>query len=255
MVYLVSFCSIATYYYIIIDIMKLLQSLHVACSDFLGAEKKFQVPFLHHITMECDHHGLEYTNKDHDITIKIPKGSVPVNETIHLEIAVAMYGPFRFPENMQPISPIVWVCFEENIVLSNHFQLIIPHFLIRLTKEKAKFHQIRFAKANHRDCSIIDGEINYMFQHDISLELSFASSGCRSFAVLSTNHCCFYCLLASNATRELAIDAGYCLARIEAFIEQQKSEVYFLGVYCLPTCLRVRSTNFEMLSSITYIKT
>ena len=227
----------------------LIKYFSLGSSDLIGAENKLQVPFLHHIRLECDHHGLEYTNKDHDITLKIPEGAVPVNERIHLEIAVAMYGPFRFPENTQPISPIVWVCFEENVILSNQFQLIIPHFLIGLTKEKAKFHQITFAKANHRDCSIIDSQISYIFQprcHDI-MDLSFASSGSKSFAVLSTSHCCFYCLQASNTTHELAMDAGYCLARIEAFIAQQKSEVYFLGVYCLPTCLRVRSTNLKVL--------
>ena len=219
------------------------QHLSLACSDPKGAGNKLQVPFLHRTTLECGHNGLEYTNKDHDITLKIPKGAVPVNERIHVEFAVAMYGPFRFPESTQPISPIVWVCFEENVILSNQFQLIIPHFLIGLTKEKVKFYQVKFAKANHRDCSIIDNEITYTFQPLDILEPSLASSGNKSFAVLSTDHCCFYCLQASNTTCELAMDAGYCLARIEAFIDQQKSEVYFLAVYCLPTCLRVRSTS------------
>ena len=191
--------------------------------------------------MECDNHGLEYTNKDHDITLKIPEGAVPVNARIHLEIAVAMYGPFKFPENTQSISPIIWLCFEESVILNKEFQLILPHFLIGMTKENARFHQVIFAKANHRDCSIIDSQINYIFQpHDMGL--SFASSGNKNFAILSTNHCCFYCLQA-NKTHELVVNAGYCLVRIESFIEQQKSEVYFLAVYCLSTCLRVRSIN------------
>ena len=221
------------------NILIIISNILLAYSDLMGAEKRLQVPFLHHIVLECDYHGLEYTNKDHDISLKIPKGVVPVNERIHLEIAVAMYGPFKFPENTQPISPIIWLCFEEKVVLNNQFQVIFPHFLLGLTKEKAKYHQITFAKANHRDCFIVDGQISYSFQpHDT--DSNFASSGSRSFAVLSTNHCCFYCLQA-NQTKELAMDAGYCLTRIECFLVQQRSEVYFLAGYCLNTCLRVKT--------------
>ena len=154
-----------------------------------------------------------------------------------------MYGPFIFPDNSQPISPILWCCIEGSSTLSKPFQVVLPHFLTELSQEKASLHNVAFTKANHTaaDYSTESGHIKYSFQR-CDVEPRFASSGGRSFGILTTDHYCFYCLQA-NQTRELAMDAGYCLARIESFISPQRGEVHFAAVYCLPTCLRVSQTN------------
>lgn len=211
------------------------KSLH-----FVRAEEVAGVPFLHHKMLECDHHCQEYTLCDHDITVRIPKGAIPTGKKIQFEIAVSMHGPFIFGDNMQSISPILWLCFEENITLNKPFQVILPHFLTGLTNEKLQHHQVTFAKARHEsEDSIKDGQLTqrYRFQ-PCDTEPYFASCGGRSFGVLVTNHTCFYCLQA-NKTSELAINAGYCLARIE-YLNQRHMEVTFTAVYCLRTCLRVR---------------
>ena len=210
------------------------KSLH-----FTRAEKVAGVPFLHHKMLECDHHCQVYTIFDHDITIRIPEGAVPTGKKIQLEIAVSMHGPFIFGDNMQPISPILWLCFEGNITLNKPFQVILPHFLTGLTTEKAQHHQVTFAKAGHSEHSIEDGQLTqrYHFQ-PCDTEPYFASCGGRSFGVLVTNHTCFYCLQAKK-TSELVMDAGYCLAQFE-YLNQRHMEVTFTAVYCLRTCLRVR---------------
>ena len=51
-----------------------------------------------------------YTITEHDITLRIPEGAVAIGKFSHLEMGAAMYGPFTFPENTQPISPILWLC-------------------------------------------------------------------------------------------------------------------------------------------------
>ena len=208
---------------------------------FTEAEKKAQVLFLCYRLLECDHHGKEYTVEDHDITIRIPIGAIPKEKKIHLEVAVAMYGPFKFVGNVQPISPILWLCLEENSILSKPLQVILPHFLIGLAncKKKAQYHQVSFAKADHNNHFFQGDQMIYLFQSCDS-EPYFASSGSKSYGVLLTNHCCFYCLQA-NQTRDLAIDAGYCLVRIESSTSsmQKRSEIYFTAVYFLHTCLKV----------------
>lgn len=205
---------------------------------FIQAEKNGKIHFLHHKLLECDSRGGQYTIKDHDITVRIPEGAVPAGREIHFEIAVAMYGPFKFLNNSQPISPILWLCLDDdNSLLSKPFQVILPHFLPDLTKEKASYHRVVFAKANHTDHTLEDGQMTYKFQ-PCDIKPRFASCKGRSFGILTTNHCCFFCLQA-HQTRELAIEAGYCLARIETFISQQRSEIHFAAVYCLPTCLKV----------------
>jgi hypothetical protein len=204
---------------------------------FTEAEKRAGVPFLHHTILECDDHSREYTIQNHDITLRIPKGALPPGKKIQFEIGVAMYGPFKFEKDTQPISPILWLCFEEGVTLNKPFHVILPHFLTGLTYEKAQYHQVVFAKAPHGKYSIEGGQMKYSFQPCDS-EPYFASCGGRNFGVLVTNHTCFYCLQA-NKTPELAMDAGYCLARIEYF-NQRHMEVTFTAVYYLRTCLRVR---------------
>ena len=116
--------------------------------------------------LECNCNGREYTNVDHDITLRIPKGAVAEGEKVHFEVGVAMYGPFIFPENTQPISPILWLCLSEgNAELKKPFQIVLPHYLTRLSKERIQYHQVGFAKADHRNYIFVDDQMTYRFQH------------------------------------------------------------------------------------------
>ena len=206
---------------------------------FHEAEKKAHVPFLYHHLLECDHNGLEYTVEDHDVTLRIPEGTVSEGETIHFEIGVAMYGPFIFPENTQPVSSIAWLCvLEDEIKLKKPFQFIFPHFLTGLSTEKLQYHQVELAKAYH--CYFFENDqYMYKFDHSTTKPLFSSTNQCKSYAVFKSTHCCFYCLLAKS-TPDLLMDAGYCLARIEQSLSSQTNEVYFAAFYFLDTCIRVR---------------
>ena len=207
---------------------------------FNEATNKAQVPFLDHRMLECDCNGREYTNMDHDITLRIPEGAVAEGEKVHFEVGVAMYGPFIFPKNTQPISPILWLCLlEEDVELKKPFQVILPHYLTGLSKERIEHHQVGFAKAKHNDYTFVDNQMSYKFQNSITdPQILHASSGYRNYGVLVSKHCCFYCLQAKE-TRELAMDAGYCLVRIESSLIPQRNEIYFSAIFFLDTCLRV----------------
>ena len=177
----------------------------------------------------------------HDITLRIPEGALAKGEKVHFEIGVAMYGPFMFPENTKPISPILWLCkLEESVELKKPFQVVLPHYLTGIPKERVQYHQVGFAKVNHNDYSFIDNQMTFKFQKS-EVEPIFASSGYRNYGVLVSKHCCFYCLQAKQ-TKELAKDAGYCLIRTESFLTPERNELYFSVTYFLETCLRVRST-------------
>ena len=203
----------------------------------MEAKNTSLVPFLHHHIMVCNSKAQCYTIDGHDITIRIPEGAVAEGETLHFEIGVAMYGPFRLPEKSQPISPFVWVCIlEKDVELKKPFQLIVPHFLTQLTEERIVYHNVRFAKANHDNLSS-ENKSDYSF-HDCDTKPLFTSVGYRSYGVLITKHFCFYCLKA-NQTAELAVDAGYSLVRIETPLSLDRNEVNFSAIYLLDTCLRV----------------
>ena len=75
-----------------------------------------------------------YTFEDHDITLIVPEGALAKDQTVHFEFDAAVYGPFIFPKNVCPISPIVWLYpLEKDVKLKKSFQLILPHFLTELT--------------------------------------------------------------------------------------------------------------------------
>ena len=219
--------------------MIFIQQVHQT-TYFSTAEKTANVPFLDHGMLECDCAGREYTNINHDITLRIPEGAVAEGEKVHFEVGVTMYGPFIFPENTQPISPILWLCLlEEDAHLKEPFEVILPHYLTGLSEERIEHHQASFAKANHRDYSFEDDQMTYRFQHCVTeAQVLHASSGHKSYGVLVSKHCCFYCLLA-NKSVELAIDAGYCLVRIESSPSSLRNEVYFSTIYFLKTCIKV----------------
>ena len=127
--------------------------------SYSEAIMRAHTPFLHHYILECNHSGLKYTFDDHDITLKIPKGAVAKGQTIHMEFDVALYGHFVFSKNTQPISPIVWLCLlEEEARLSKPFQLILPHFLTRLTQKELHHHQVGFVKAAHSSSMTVSQE-------------------------------------------------------------------------------------------------
>ena len=182
---------------------------------------------------------MEYEIKDHDITLRIPKGAVSKGKKIHFEIAVAMYGPFNFSTNAQPISPIVWLCLlEEDIRLKKPFVLIVPHYLTELKIERLLYYRVRFAKANHSRYTQVGNQIRYHF-YPCETATLFASSGYKSYGILESNYCCFYCLEA-DVKSELATDAGYCLTQIElSSSNKDLNEVYFVATFFLETCIKV----------------
>ena len=219
-----------------------IQHIHQS-EHFSDAERKANVPFLNHQLLECNCNGREYTNVGYNITLRIwPEGVVAEGEKVHFEVGVAMYGPFIFPENTQPISPILWLCLlEQDVELKKPFQVVLPHYLTGLSKERIEYHQVRFAKANHSNYTSVDNQISYVFQYCGS-KPQLATSGYRNYGVLISKHCCFYCLVAEKKPKH-ALDAGYCLVRIESCISPQRNEFYFAGVYFLETCLRVSDFN------------
>ena len=225
--------------------------LHNQSIHFREAETRARVPFLFHHVLKCDCNGQQYTIKDHDITLRIPKGAVAEGEIVHFEIGVVAYGPFHFPENTQPISPIVWLCLlEGDHELKKPFQLTVPHVLTQISKERIHYHKASFVKANHSEHIFFKNAMNYKF-NNCDVKSFFTSIDKQSYGVLVSKHFCFYCLKA-NKTAELAVDAGYSLVRVETSLTPQRNEVNFCAIYLLKTCLKVSLKYYNSCCKIKY---
>lgn len=155
---------------------------------------------------------------------------------MHLEVAVTMHGPFEFSKlNARPISPILWLCFLEDVLLQKPFEVILPHFLIGLTNDKAHCYSVGFAKASHNYSLSCDGQLSYNFLtcngHQSTINMNYG--------MLLTTHCCYLCIKAKHS-EELIKRASYCLVRIESTSYLHHLEIYFAAIYFLDTCLEVR---------------
>lgn len=97
----------------------------------------------------CDSAGIEHTIQGHDITLKVPKGAVPVGTTLTLDYAVKLSGPFTYPPNMRPISATLWMCHQENTKLLKPIEVTMPHIIRPQASTCLEELEIGFAKANH----------------------------------------------------------------------------------------------------------
>jgi hypothetical protein len=201
----------------------------------MDAKKNSDIHALERSNLQCDDSGLEFSFEKYDIAIKIPEGALAVGKKIRIEVAVMpMYGPFQFPRDVRLISPVLWLCLlDQNVKLKRPFQVTLPHILSGLTEEKARYYEVVFYKANHRDYA----SGMYHFQPAEGRIRLFSKSG-QNYGTLSTYHFCYICITAKDKP-ELNMDAGYCLTRVGLHVSQRRDETYFCVSYYLKTCLQV----------------
>ena len=216
-------------------------STYYGCSSNITS-----VPFLSEVEiLICDSFGGEYHTSDHGITLRIPEGAVPAGQIAHLEVAVALYGPFQFPGGSCPISSILWLCIQENINLRKPIDIILPHFLTSINKNDIENLGINFAKADHEQyIADASGRNQYVFS---PLEAGFTAykEGNQNYGILSTQHCCFFCITSKNPIDpDFALKAGYflwCIEKPFSYLLPSicRDTLLFCATYCLPTCRKV----------------
>ena len=164
----------------------------------------------------------------------IPPGAL--NRRIEIEFAVCLSGPFSFPANKRPVSPILWICTRETIErFSKPIQVTIPHIFPELLKHEMTELQLDFVKADH--------SMDYHVRNDGSKCYSFnAIEGSDphfqgGYGTLNLDHCCYLCMSANDAAA-IAGRAQYCLSQFQ-FANESRNVVIFCATYSLKTCLEV----------------
>ncbi|CAI8000359.1 hypothetical protein GBAR_LOCUS2906 [Geodia barretti] len=71
---------------------------------------------------DCTSKGLMHTDEEFGFVIEIPEGAVPQGMRLTIDVAISLHGPFRYPQKVRRISPIVWVCVRD----SDNFQFRKP---------------------------------------------------------------------------------------------------------------------------------
>ena len=204
----------------------------VYCGEYPIPEFMTPIATLSDVTSD----GVRYENEANDFTLEVPEGAVPETERLTLDVAVALFGPFQFPEGLRPVSPVFWVCVRDqrSFFFSRPVSVTLPHFLDLGSKEDLKSLRLTFLKARHTKNS----EGMYEFSKTDE-EANFESS--HRFGVLKTSHFCSLCIACRDIPKCLGM-TKFCftslLPRSAVSVGKRQDAYFFVTFYNLTTCLR-----------------
>ena len=58
------------------------------------------------VPKEVTSQGIEFFDEGNEFGLTITKGAVPFEENLAINLRVAVFGPFCFPKDLRPVSPV-----------------------------------------------------------------------------------------------------------------------------------------------------
>ena len=185
------------------------------------------------ILTDCTFKGGKFTDEANDFSLDIPEGAIPEGERLTVDLGVALFGPFQFPEGLRPVSPVFWVCVRDNnkFNFSKPVTVTLPHFL-DLEKDDIQSLGLTFLKADHKKNSEglyefqpADGDINYS----------------NKTGNLHTTHFCSYCIACKDAA-EVLTKTEFCIISVlptcATLDGKRQCGFFFISLNNLSTCLK-----------------
>ena len=128
----------------------------------IGSPFAASIPFLKSMeVISVTSKGAEYSCGEYGVRVKVPEGALPPLMHSTLEVGIASHGPFEFPTEMIPFSPILWICMPHESLLLKLVEITLPHCLTDLGENDPIIDDIGFLKANHHnDYTINSNGIN-----------------------------------------------------------------------------------------------
>ena len=183
---------------------------------------------------DCTSEGRKFTDEDNDFSLEIPEGAIPEGERLTIDVGVALFGPFQFPEGLRPVSPVFWICVRDNpnFQFSKRVTVTIPHFLHLENDEEIHSLGLVFLKANHKKKS----DRLHIFQ-PADGEMKFEPS--QKFGILKTTHFCSLCLVCTDKP-DVFKRTHFCITSVlpkRATVGKKQNAFFFITFYNLRTCL------------------
>ena len=177
----------------------------------------------------CTNLGGVFLFNEHSIHLNIPKDAVP-NE-VELEVGVAIHGQFQFPENMMPISAILWLNVLEDFQFQKPIQIQLPHYL-GLSKEEAESS----TELGYMLATSGKGELNknILFQEGQNDQVDF----CQRNGTIETDRTGYMCLCASTSLIESRSEY-FLVSAVPNPTPSLRWSIKFFVVYSLDTFVEV----------------
>ena len=181
--------------------------------------------------MNCSHDGTVFYDNTNEFGLEIPEGAIPEQESITIDIGVAMYGPFEFPEGLKPVSPVFWVCTRESrfSCFLKPVTITIPHCIDLKSSDSLS---LTFLKGDHE----VNAQKIYQFQRIKGSEMVFEAQQLKG--VLKIIHFCSLCI-SGKVSPELTKNTKFCIyaALPLAVPPLQTTYCRFFISYLLATCI------------------
>ena len=174
-------------------------------------------------------------NDKEGISIHVPDGAVPAGKILPMEVGSAMYGRLSFPEGMEPLSPILWICPQDEIDLLKPFKITLPH----MVEYKEGVTELFFLKACHNKELPINMSTELkelvVFNFEVMTHHEGIEFNERNGSVYTKNFCCV--CIAGNLRRPTK---RYLLHRTQPrYQNTRKFAIDYCITYDLQTCVQV----------------
>ena len=201
-----------------------------------------RLPFIKPVeVLQVSSNGRQYRDDSLGLCIDVPKGAVPEGRLLQLEIGMCLYGPFRFPNNLPPIAPILMLYPHNDVKLSKRLQITLPHIIEDAKDNDVDTLGIKVIKADHMSFlktglgifNTVIGGSNLHFYSNIDYH--------SNLATFSLTHCCFITIQAKES-KEVAKRKGYCVCPLLPPPKDVSSGIftfYFCITYFMKPCLIV----------------
>ena len=199
------------------------------------------VPFIEPVdVITVGYEGVQYSNQNLGVLIDIPKGTVSKGSLLNLEVGVSLNGPFQFPPELKPISPILMLCPQEDIQLQKAMTITLPHVLHEATN-----NDIEAMKADHSSLFSSSGgsgrcKFVELTREECEVKLHSKDNEGYAYATFELFHFCFVSLRA-RSTRKDASKRGYCICPVFPLrhLSNNTSTYHFCVTYFMKPCIEV----------------
>ena len=134
---------------------------------------------------QCTYNGTHFHDECNEFDLEIPAGAIPEGVSITIDIGVALYGPFQYPEDLRPVSPVFWVCVrdQKDFQFLKPVEITIPHCLNLENHEDIESLGLTILKGDHE----INPQKIYEFQKQ---EEGNVFQPLKKYGVFKTTHFC-----------------------------------------------------------------